>query len=96
MKPVSIENLISLGKSMADFREKNTTSILKTLADAWHSPLVARKEVDKFSGGLLNPRTMSNLDCNGKGPPRIRLGRCIAYPTVDLIKWMEDRMEVLK
>ena len=54
---------------------------LTTMAERWPSPYVARSEVKRFSGGILNPKYMANLDCRGEGPTgRIRVGRKVAYP----------------
>ncbi len=71
-------------------------STFQCLADGWPSAFVARELVHKFSGGILNPRTMANNDWAGQGPEgRVRIGRKIAYPTASLIAWMESRAEVL-
>jgi len=60
-------------------------------AESWQAPVVARSQIDKFSGGLLHPLTLRNLDSLGQGPPRIKLGRKVAYPVDTLVKWMETR-----
>lgn len=71
-------------------------SIFSQLAEHWPSPLVAREEVAKFSGGILNPRTLANLDALDQGPKgRIRIGRKVAYPVSELIAWMEKRSQAL-
>lgn len=41
----------------------------KELSTKWPSPIVARAQVERFSGGLLNARTLANLDSIGEGPP---------------------------
>jgi len=65
---------------------------LQELAAKWPSTVVARQKVGEFSGGLLHPRTMANLDSLGQGPKgRIRLGRRVAYTVESLIQWMEAR-----
>lgn len=64
---------------------------LDELATAWGAPIVARTEVARFSGGLLNPRTMANLDSLGKGPGKVVYGGKAAYPTMRLIAWMKER-----
>ena len=65
---------------------------LSVLKAYWPSPFVERQQVAKFSGGILHPRTMSNLDSRGTGcPGRIRIGKKVAYPIDSLIKWMEMR-----
>jgi hypothetical protein len=67
---------------------------LSSLAAKWPSAVVARSQVGQFSGGLLNPRTLANRDCDGTGPGAIRVGRKVAYFVDDLLKWMESRIEV--
>lgn len=65
---------------------------LQILAEKWGSPLVARCEIGKFSGGILNPRSLANLDCKGAGPRgRVRIGGKVAYPTEELVAWLEAR-----
>ena len=62
------------------------------LADAWGSPIVAREAVGSFSGGLLNPRTMANIDSLGNGPKMVKLGRKRGYWVDSLVEWMNKRM----
>jgi hypothetical protein len=65
---------------------------LSKLAEKWPSPFVARKKVDRFSGGTITPKYMANLDSMGKGPQgRIRIGRQVVYPVGELVKWLESR-----
>lgn len=63
----------------------------KRLAEEWRAPLVARRDVGKFSGGILHPRTMANLDSLGKGPGKILIGRRAFYDTWALVAWLEQR-----
>ncbi len=66
--------------------------IYDELAAAWPAPIVARREVARFSGGVLNPRTLANLDSAGEGPPKIKWGeKMVAYPTKGLVEWMRSR-----
>jgi hypothetical protein len=83
----------------SDLPEQNTQFDLGILAKAWPSPVVARDQtqLDRFSGGILNARTLANLDCLGVGPPgRLKIGRKVCYPVLSLIKWMKSRQEVTK
>ena len=71
---------------------------LSEMAIRWPAPWVVRsqKELDKFSGGILNARTMSNLDSQGRGPKgRIKVGKKVAYKVESLIEWMQDKSEQL-
>ena len=68
--------------------------IYDQMADRWPSAIVARREISKFSGGLLNPRTLANLDSMGAGPPRITWGsQRVFYPVGDLVAWLRDRVQ---
>jgi hypothetical protein len=67
-------------------------NIFLEMKKTWGSAIVARKEVGKFSGGILNPRYMSNLDSRGDGPAgKITIGRRVAYSVDSLIEWMQKR-----
>ena len=69
---------------------------LKALADKWPSPYVAREEVGPFSGGILSPKSLANLDAMGKGPRgRFRCGRKVVYPVSSLVEFCESRSQAL-
>ncbi|MFQ5328718.1 MAG: hypothetical protein ACE5D4_01870 [Thermodesulfobacteriota bacterium] len=65
----------------------------QALADRWPSPIVARGDVKEFSGGVLNSKTLANLDSIGEGPPRGRMGRKVFYEVAALCQWMEKRAQ---
>jgi len=68
--------------------------IFDQMAARWPSAIVARREVAKFSGGLLNPRTLANRDSLGDGPPRIKMGsRQVFYPVSELVAWLRGRVQ---
>ena len=69
----------------------------QSLAERWPSTFVSRDRIGEFSGGILNSRTLANLDCKGVGPAgRVRVGRKIAYPVASVISWMESRSQELR
>lgn len=71
-----------------------TIEFLKAGWEAWPAPVVARSEVKIFTGGLLGPRTIANLDSKGQGPgQKIKLGRNVAYRKDQLIAWLLGRLE---
>lgn len=75
---------------------QKTYPSLRDMGGRWPSNYVARSEVGRFTGGILNPRSMANLDSKKKGPQgRIRVGRKIAYPVENLIAWLEEKAEKL-
>ena len=67
-------------------------TLSEKLIASWQSPIVARAQVGTFSGGLLHPRTMANLDALGAGPGKIVAGRRVAYDRDELARWLESRV----
>ncbi len=69
---------------------------LSAMATRWPSAIVAREEIENFSGGLVTSKYISILDSQGRGPAdRVRVGRKVAYPIMSLIRWLEGRSEIL-
>ncbi|MBM4337990.1 MAG: hypothetical protein FJ110_00440 [Deltaproteobacteria bacterium] len=70
--------------------------IFQNMADKWPSAWVARTESEKFTGGIIKEKYLANLDSTGKGPAgRVRIGRKIAYPVSEFVKWLESRSAVI-
>ncbi len=64
----------------------------RSMAERWPSSMVARTEIERFTGGIISEKYLANLDSQGKGPEgRIRVGRKIAYPVDRLIEWLASR-----
>lgn len=53
--------------------------------------LIARSEVARLTGGVVNPRTLANLDSEGRGPQRVRIGKKVAYPRGPFVAWLRAR-----
>lgn len=71
-------------------------SPIRSMAAKWRSSLVARSEVPAFTGGLMSEKYIANLDSAGLGPAnRIRVGKKVAYPVIDLIAWLESRSSAI-
>ena len=67
------------------------------LAEKWPSTVVSRSEIRKFSGGILSPRYLANLDSEGKGiPGRMLVGNKVVYKVSDAIKFLEERVQGVK
>ena len=67
---------------------------LRALAEKWPSAIVARSEVKSFSGGVLNPGTLANLDCLGRGPAgRFKIGKKTVYSVESLVQFMSAMAE---
>lgn len=64
----------------------------QTLAESWKSPIIARVQVEAFTGGAISEKYLANLDSQGLGPAgRFRIGRKVVYPTAELVKWLAAR-----
>lgn len=69
----------------------------RLLKEAWPSALVARDQIERFSGGIITSKYIRNLDSRGLGPAeRIRTGRKISYNVDILIMWLKDRSTKLE
>lgn len=67
---------------------------LYALEDKWRAPFVARREVYRFSGGIVTPRHLANEDSRGTGPVgKITVNGRVAYPTASLVAWLEARLK---
>ncbi len=52
--------------------------------------LLKKSEVSSITG--LSPRTLERLEADGNGPPTMRVGRAVRFPSDGLEKWMRDRV----
>ncbi len=69
---------------------------LSHLAARWPSSIVAREKVGEFTGGIISPKTIANLDASGDGPQeRVTIGRKVGYPVTPFIVWLESRAKRL-
>lgn len=65
--------------------------VFDEMGKQWLSAIVARTEVERFSGGLLSSKYMANLDSLGRGPARVVIGRKVCYPVRELVAWLRER-----
>ncbi len=65
--------------------------IYSEMVARWPSPIVARAEIKKFTGGGISSKTLANADSNGTGPEgRFFVGRRVCYPVASFIKWLRQ------
>ncbi len=55
-------------------------------------PIVARKDIEYYLGGLISRSYLACLDSKGKGPKSIKMQRRVAYLREDLLSWLNDRL----
>ncbi|MBN2845049.1 MAG: hypothetical protein JXQ25_03565 [Deltaproteobacteria bacterium] len=67
-------------------------TIFEEMKERWPSAVIARTEIEKFTGGALSEKYLSNLDSLGRGPSgRFYMGRRVMYPIDSLLSWLEGR-----
>lgn len=67
---------------------------LHDIFKSWRSPFITREQLYEVTGGLIHPKTIRNLDSAGKGiSGRFRVGRKVAYPIDEVVKFLENKME---
>jgi hypothetical protein len=58
-------------------------------------PVIARKDVDRFLGGLVTRKTLANADARGEGPEMAyAVGRNVAYRREALLDWLSRNFSV--
>lgn len=68
-----------------------------TTASQGLPPVIARKYVEHFLGGVVAQQTLNNADSAGEGPKDVfMIGRNIAYKTESLLEWAVRRFGVKK
>ena len=65
-------------------------SLLKKLLDILPE-LVPRSAITVYLGKTISPRYLANLDCSGKGPKKVKIGKKVVYPKDELIDWLIAR-----
>lgn len=57
-------------------------------------PVFTREVASKCMGGLLTPKTMSNADAMGYGPPvRVKLGKKVGYERKSFMCWLRQKLK---
>ena len=57
--------------------------------------LIPRHKVAELLGGVISAGYLANLDCEKKGPRRVRIGNKICYPRKSLLEWLQSRTEIV-
>ena len=58
-------------------------------------PVIARKAVSRYLGGMVAMQTLSNADAAGIGPAKAwRVGNSVVYSTPELLQWIASRYGV--
>lgn len=69
---------------------------IKLLAEGL-PPVIARKEVGHFLGGLVSRKTLANADARGEGPAgAYAVGKSIVYRTDFLLQWVKEKYAIKK
>ncbi len=71
--------------------------IFEEMIERWKSPVVARTQIEIFTGGIMNEKYQANLDSAGKGPEgSFHSGRKVAYQVRPYVEWLSKRSEVIQ
>ncbi len=56
-------------------------------------PVFTRQTASRAIGGLMSPKTLSNLDSLNQGPPvKVHIGNRIGYERESFIEWLKARI----
>lgn len=87
LKRTEIEKQIASGEAFT------LDKFEKAMIDAWPTPLVKRRQVEKFSFGALSASYLGSNDHQGVGPQRLCLARNTLYPKEALARWICQRLK---
>ncbi len=73
-------------------QDTNSKPILKDLEESLPA-IFTRQTASKAIGGLISPKTLSNLDSLGEGPPKIKIGSKVGYEKTSFINWLKQRLK---
>lgn len=66
-----------------------TDDVFELMAKMHGSPLLARADVARFTGGAISPKYLANQDCLGTGPKgRFMMGRRVVYRVPEFLDWL--------
>ena len=75
-------------------KRQKLTDADKAISDGWVAqlpPMIARRAVRFFLGGVVSPNVLCNNDSKGTGPRgAVRVGKDIVYPTRHLLEWLAE------
>lgn len=55
-------------------------------------PVFSRSSLTKLTGGLINQRTIANLQSKNQGPPSFQYGKKIAFERDSFISWAFEKI----
>lgn len=79
-----------MSRLLSDDEQEFVSSLLPSLP-----PVIARKAVSKYLGGMVATQTLSNADASGTGPAKAwKVGNSVVYSTPELLQWIASRYGV--
>ena len=55
-------------------------------------PVFNRRKAQEVLGHIISARTLANLDCQKKGPPKLYLSKTVVYERDSFLVWLEPRL----
>lgn len=70
-------------------KKQQQIEMIEKMGATWPSEIIARKQIGTFTGGMMSPRTLANLDCLGVGPAGVvKIGNTVGYSKRSLLEWL--------
>jgi hypothetical protein len=71
----------------------NFDNLEKMLLKKYPLGLILRKDLTEATGGILKSKTLAVRDSEGKGIPKIYIGKYCAYKTQDVIEYLKKTIK---
>jgi len=55
----------------------------------YYPPIIGRSQIEKFFPGILNSKTLANLESQGIGIRKYKLGKKVFYSIDDILNYIE-------
>lgn len=68
-----------------------SNDVFELMAKQHQSPIIARADVGKLTGGAISPKYCANMDSLGEGPKgRFMVGRRVVYKIDEFLTWLRE------
>ena len=77
---------------MEDSNKMDVEAVVDAMGENYPHPVIPRKDIPKFTNGMLSYKGQVNLDARGEGPPSFLCGRQRGYDKAAYCRWLKKKI----